>query len=177
MTTIKTNTQLIILLFTLALSQPLLAEESVKNEHKNNGAGNTVSDADTAGHVDGGFSSTVSTQTKATAHSQHKTSGDIDTFKQMETRRRQMHEAQLEAYKRHMQERRQQAANDHQARRYGLPEDAQTRREEYIKLMNERRTLIKKMMNESRQAAEEKRKAVLLKMHQTSTPSEQAKPS
>ena len=105
MTPIKTSTWLTILLFTLASSNTLFAEESVKNAHKNNGAGNAVNNADITGHVDGGFSFAVNAQTKLSTNSQHKISNNARTFKQMEERRRQMQEAQLEAYKRHLQER------------------------------------------------------------------------
>ena len=174
MTLLKTSTQLTTLLFTLAFSNTLFAEESVKNANKNNGTSNAVSNADVAGHADGSFSFAVNTQANATASSQQKITNDIHTFKQMEERRRQMQEAQLKAYKRHLQERRQQSAAENQGRAYSVPKDVQARRDEYIKLMDERRTLMKKMMDEHRQAAEERRKIMLLKMHQTSTTPELA---
>ena len=79
--------------------------------------------------------------------------------------------AVAEAYKRHLQERRQRSAAN---RSYSAPEDVQARREAYIKLMDERKALIKKMMDEHRQAAEERRKSMLLKMNQTSTTPELA---
>ncbi len=109
---------------------------------------------------------TVNTQSNETAGSKQKITNDVRTFQQMQERRRQMQEAQLEAYKRHLQETRQRSAAN---RNYSIPEDVQARRETYIKLRNERKALIKKMMDEHRQAAEERRKTMLLKMNQTST--------
>lgn len=162
----KTSAQLTMLLFALAFSNTLYAEESVKNENKNNRTGNTVNNANCAGHADGDIPYTVNTQSNVTAGSQQIITNDVRTSKQMQERRRQMQEAQLEAYKRHLQERRQRSAAN---RNYSAPEDVQARREAYIKQMDERKALMKKMMDEHRQAAEERRKSMLLKMNQTST--------
>ncbi len=156
MTSRKTVTQLALMLFTLAFSNVLFAEESDKNAHKDNGAGDTISHADTTGHVDGNFSSAVKAKTNVST--QQKFTNDFLTSKQMRERHRQMQEAQLEAFKRYLQERRQQSAAYNR-----------TQRSAYIKLMEERRTLMKKMAEEHRQAAEQRRKTMLLKMHQTST--------
>ncbi len=156
MTPLKMVTQLATLLLTLALSNVLFAGESVKNAHKDNGTGNTVSNADATGHVDGDIPS--ASIAKATAKSQQKITNNILPFRQMEKRHRQMREAQLEAYKRYLEERKQRSASYNQAQR-----------EAYIKLKEERRALINKMMDEHRQAAEKRRKSMLLKMHQTST--------
>ena len=174
MTPTNTISQLTILLITLVMSNTLFAQEAVKNEHKNNGTGNAVGDADITGHVDGGFSFAVNSKAKTTVRSQQKITNDIHTFKQMEERRRQMQEAQLEAYKRHLQERRQRSTANDQAGRYTLPDEVQARRKEYIKLMEDRRSLMNKMMDEHRQAAEERRRVMRLKMHQTSTTPELA---
>lgn len=156
MTSLKTVTQLTIMLCTLALSNVLFAEESVKNAHKDNGTGNTVSNADAAGHANGNLSSAV--KAKTDTGSQQKNTNDALTFRQMQTRHRQMREAQLETFKRYLQERRQQSIAFNKSQRKA-----------YIDLMNERRTLMKKMMEQHHQAAEQRRKTMLLKMHQTST--------
>jgi Skp family chaperone for outer membrane proteins len=142
------------MLLILALSNVSFAGESVKNAHKGNGAGDTISHADTTGHVDGNFSSAV----KANISYRQKINNDILATQQMLERQRKMQEAQQEIFKRYIQERRQLTAVYNQ-----------TQRKAFIKLMEERRTLMKKMMDEHRQAAEERRKTMLLKMHQTST--------
>ncbi len=156
MTSLGTVTQLVTLLATLALSNVLFAGESIKNAHKDNGTGNTISNADAAGHVDGDFYPAV--KTGSGVNSQQRFANDFRIFTQMGERRRQMHEAQLEAYRCFTQERRQQSAAD-----------SQTQGRAYIKLMDERHALMKKMVDKHRQAAEERRKSMLLKMHQTST--------
>ncbi len=156
MTSTKTITQLATMLLTLALSNVLFAEESVKNAHKNNRAGNAISHADTTGHVDRNFYSAVKAKTNVSL--QQKIGNDILALKQMQERHRKMQEAQLETFKHYLQERRQQSAAFNQ-----------TQRNAYIKLKEERRIFMKKMMEQHRQAAEERRKTMLLKMHQTST--------
>lgn len=156
MAPLKTVTRLITLLATLALSNVLFAGAPIKNAHKDNRTGDTISDADATGHVDGDFFPAV--ETAPEVNSQQKFANSFRTFIQMEERHRQLHEAQLEAYKHYTQERRQQSVTNNQ-----------TQRSAYIKLMEERRTLMRKMADEHRRAAEERRKSMLLKMHQTST--------
>jgi len=156
MTSQKTITQLALMLFTLALSNVLFAEEYVKNAHKDNRAGNTISHADTTGHVDRYLSSAV--RAKTNVSTQQKVNNDILTLKQMRERHREKQEAQLEAFKHYLQERRQQSAAFNK-----------TQQKAYVKLMEERRVIMKKMMEQQRQAAEQRRKTMLLKMHQTST--------
>ncbi len=149
MTSTKTITQLATMLLTLALPNTLFAEESVKNAHKNNGAGDTISHADTTGHVDRNFYSAVKAKTGVSF--QQKISNDFLALKQMQ-------EAQLEIFKHYLQERRQLTSAFNE-----------TQQNAYIKLREERRTLMKKMTEHHRQAAEQRRKNMLLKMHQTST--------
>jgi len=144
------------MLVTLASSNVLLAEESVKNAHKDNGTGNTVSHADATGHANGNTSSAV--KAKADTGSQQKNTNDALTFRQMQARHRQMQEAQLATFKRYLQERRQQSIAFNKSQRKA-----------YIELMNARRTLMKKMMEQHHQAAEQRRNTMRLKMHQTST--------
>jgi len=156
MTSLKTVTQLTIMLVTLALSNVLFAEESVKNAHKDNGTGNTVSHADATGHANGNISSAV--KAKTGTGTQQKNIHDALTLRQMQARHRQMREAQLETFKRYLQERRQQSVAFNKSQRKA-----------FIDLINERRTLMKKMMEQRHQAAEQRHKAMLLKMHQIST--------
>ncbi len=78
MTSLKTGTQLATMLFTLALSNVLFAGESVKNAHKDNGTGNTISNADAVSHVDGDIFSAV----KANVSYQQKMNNDILAMQQ-----------------------------------------------------------------------------------------------
>jgi len=88
MTSLKTVTQLALMLFTLALSNVLFAEEYVKNAHKDNRAGNTIGHANTTGHADRHFSSAVKAKTNVST--QQKVSNDILTLKQMRERHQKM---------------------------------------------------------------------------------------
>ena len=146
-----------------------MATGSVKNEHKNIGTGNTVSNADITGHVDGDFGFAVDTQSNTSVRSQQQFISELKTLQQMEQRRREMQKQQLEAYKLYLQKRRQRSADNNLEANANLTKELQARQKEYIKHMEERRNLVNKMMNERRQAAEERRRVRLLKMHQTST--------
>lgn len=164
----KTKTiQLTMLLLTLALSNIVIAEETVKNEHKNNRTRNPVSNADPTSNT--GSDITVNVNTRSTSPSLYRQNKHQDRriHEQME-RRRQMQEAQLEAYKNYLQSKR---LND-QAFNQQLPIEAQARHSTLLKLMEERRTLMKKMMELQRQAAEERRNARLQRINQTSITSE-----
>jgi len=161
MTSLETVTRLITLLAMLALSNVLFAGEPIKNAHKDNRTGNAISNADATNHVDSDFSPAV--ETAPGVNSQQKFTNSFRTFRRREERHRQLHEAQLEAYKHFTQERRQQSVTNNQ-----------TQRGAYIKIMDERRALMRRMVDEHRQAAEERRKSMLLKMHQTSTTPELA---
>jgi hypothetical protein len=103
--------------------------------------------------------------------SQTQTINDAQSYRQqMDERRQQAQQAQLEAYK-HFLERRKEntAAFDN-----NIPADVQERRNEFIKQMEERRALNIKMMEQHRKASEERRAAMQLKMHRTSTTPELA---
>ena len=93
----------------------------------------------------------------------------------MQQRRREMQQAQLDAYKRYLQNRKQNEQADDRQFNSQLPPEAQARRKAYLKSMEDRRTLIEKMVQQQRQEAEERRKVWLQKMNQTSTAPEQAK--
>ncbi len=143
MTSLKTVTQLTTMLFTLALSNVLFAGESVKNAHKDNGAGDTISNADAVSHVDGDIFSAVEAK--------------VSYQQKMQQRHREMQEAQRTIFKRYLQEHGQLSAAYNRAQQKA-----------FLTLIEERRTLMKKMMDKHRQAAEQRRKTMLLKMHQTS---------
>ena len=153
MTSLEAVTRLAIMLLTLTLPNVSLAGESVKNAHKDNGAGDTISHADTTGHVDGNFSSAV----KANVDYRQKINNDIREMQQMLKRQRKMQQAQQEIVKRYMQKRSQLTATYNE-----------TQRKTFIRFMEERRELMKQMMDEHRQAAEQRHKIMLLKMQQTS---------
>lgn len=148
---------LITLLLSLALSNFVIAEETVKDEHKNNGSRNSVSNADPASNT--GSDITVNVNTQSTNPSLYRQNIHQD---------RRIHK-QMEAYKRYLQTKR----LNEQALNQQLPIEAQARHSAYLKLMEERRTLMKKMMELQRQAAEERRNAHLNRMNQTSSMSEQ----
>ena len=163
MTKYKSQIRLTLLTLALLISDMALAAE-LSNENKYNRSSNFIGNADTASDVNSNFSFTLNT--KANTSTKRQFTGDMQTIhiQQMEERRRLLQKDQLEAYKRHMQNRNQQSSVNE-----NLPPDAQARREEYIKQMNTRRELMDKMMHERRKAAEEKRQVMLQKMHQTST--------
>ena len=95
---------------------------------------------------------------------------------EMDERRRNMQQAQLEAYKRHLERRKQHFANnpaatyDNPGFDSNVPTHIQERRDEFIKQMEQRRAMSVKMMEQYRKDAEQRRKAMQLKMHQTCAP-------
>ena len=163
--------QLTTLLITLALSNVVIAEEAIKNEHKNNGTSDTVSNADLVGHTNGDATVNVNTQSTSPARYKKNINQDRRMHEQMEQRRRQMQTEQLDAYKNYLQNKK----LNEEAFNRRLPTEARARHSAYLKLMEQRRALMKKMMELQRQTAEEGRKLRLHKMHQTSTLPEQAK--
>ena len=155
------------LVFTL--SSTLLAAELVKNEHQDIRTSNTAGNADTAGHADGNFFFTVTTQLSASGNYQQKIVSDNQMFQEMEQRRRQMQQQQLDAYKLYLKNKRQQSAANGINSNSNAQDGMLARRKAYIKHMEERRSLVKKLMDERRKNAEEQRKQMQYRMHQTST--------
>ena len=158
-----TKYRLTALTLALIFSNIAMAVE-LSNENKYNRSSDSIGNADTTSDVNSNFSFTVNN--KANTSTKHQFTSDTQTIQQMQERRRLVQKDQLEAYKRHIQNRKQQSSAN-----TNLPPDVQARREEYIKQMNTRRELMEKMMNERRKAAAEKRQVMLQKMHQTSTTS------
>lgn len=171
----KIPVQLVACVFIYTLASAALATETVKNEHKNIWNGNTLSNADIASHTDGDFPFAVDTPVKPAASHQQMVINDRLMFQQMEQRHRLMLQQQLEAYKLYLQRERHRSAANSPESDSSVLDAMQTRRKENLKYMEERRSLIKKMMDERRRAAEDKRKMMLQKMHQTNTTSELAK--
>lgn len=165
MTKYKIQIRLSVLALTLFLSNSSIAVELL-NDNKDNGTSNTVSHADLTGDANGNIGNNVNTSSYTSKSQQQQFISNTQSFQQMEIRRRQMQEAQIQAYKQYLQRRKQQLSSDNT-----LPPEVQARREQYIEHMKKRRELIDKMLDERRKAVQERRQAALHKMHQTSTTS------
>jgi len=181
MKVLKSYIQLTSLVLSFVFTNAVLAVEPAKDESKDNATGNTISSADLSGNTNTDAAPALETQTKTVVDEQQsgqpQTMTDAQSFRQeMDERRRQMQEAQLEAYKRHLERRKQYFANkpvpayDNPEFDNSIPAYIQERRNEYIKQMEERRAMNVKMMEQNRKAAEERRKTMQLKMHQTCAP-------
>ncbi len=179
MKVLKSYIQLTALVLSFVFTNAVLAVEPAKDESKDNGTGNTISSADLSGNTNSDAAPALETQTIVDEQQaeQPQTMTDAQSYRQeMDERRRQMQEAQLEAYKRHLERRKQYFANkpvpayDNPGFDNNIPAYIQERRNEYIKQMEERRAMNVKMMEQNRKAAEERRKAMQLKMHQTCAP-------
>ena len=181
MKVLKSYIQLTSLVLSFVFTNAVLAVEPAKDESKDNATGNTISSADLSGNTNTDAAPALETQTKTVVDEQQsgqpQTMTDAQSFRQeMDERRRQMQEAQLEAYKRHLERRKQYFANkpvpayDNPGFDNNIPAYIQERRNEYIKQMEERRAMNVKMMEQNRKAAEERRKTMQLKMHQTCAP-------
>lgn len=155
------------LVFTL--SNTLLATELVKNEHKDIRTSHTTGNVDVAGHADGNFYFTVNKQLNASGSYQQKIVNGNRMFQEMEQRRRQMQQQQLDAYKLYLKNKRQQSVANGANSNSNVQDEMLARRKAYIKHMEERRSLVKKLMDERRKNAEQQRKQMRYKMHQTST--------
>lgn len=178
----NSHIRLIALVISFVFTNTALATESTTDESKDNGAGNTISNA---GLTNSDAVSPVETQANTVVSEQQSEQtqaiDDAQSYrKEMDERRRQMQQAQDEAYKRHLERRKQYFANN-PAPVYkkpefenNVPDYIQERRNEFIKQMEERRALNVKMMEENRKAVEERRKAMQLKMYQTNTAAEPA---
>lgn len=170
------NIPLTTVLLTLVLSDSVIADQASRYEHKDNRTGHAIGNADFVGNTDRSAAVDVETNSTDTANDRQNINPDDGSRReQMQQRRRVMQEAQLDAYKRYLQNRKQnEQAYDRQFTNQ-LPPEVQARRKAYLRLMEDRRTLMEKMMQHQRQQAEERRKVWLQKMNQTSTSPEQAK--
>ncbi len=158
MTKYRLQIQSISLVLALFFSNIALAAQ-FSNENKDCGVNNVEP-------ANSDINFTVSTEANTSISHQQQFIRHVQTFQQMETRHHKLLEAQREAYKQYIRSR-----NQQYSRNNGLSTDAQARREEYIKHMNQRQELMNKMMNERREAAQERKQTMLQKMHQTGTTS------
>ena len=158
MTKYRLQIQSISLVLALFFSNIALAAQ-FSNENKDCGVNNVEP-------ANSDINFTVSTEANTSISHQQQFIRHVQTFQQMETRHRKLQEAQREAYKQHMRSRKQQYSRNN-----SLSADAQARRVEYIKHMNQRQELMNKMMNERRRAAQKRKQTMLQKMHQTGTTS------
>jgi hypothetical protein len=162
MTQIKHHIKITTLVFILILTNTAFAADKITNENKNNSFSDAISDANNADHTDGGpaFTSNKDVNTSSCYQqtcNQQSFINHVDSYRQTIQRHHQMQEAQLEAYKRFLENRKHLYSNYPPANNY-LPTDIQARREINIKAMDERR-----------EAVAERRKAMQLKMYQTNT--------
>lgn len=163
MTKHKLKIRLAALLLALSFSNVIIAAE-ISNENKDNRAGNTVSNADYAGHANGNTGFTVTTKADTSTEQKQQYTSYAQSLQQMEARRRQLQKDQREAYKRYMQSRKQPSSESNE-----LQPDTQARREAYIRYMSERRELMNNMMDQRRKDAQQRRQATLKKMQPTSS--------
>lgn len=174
MNVLKSQIRLTALVLSFVFTNTVLAAESTTNENKNNGAGNTISNADLTNNADSDIASPAVKADTVVSEQQAEQSQTINDTKswhqQIEERRRQVQEAQLESYKRFLERRKQNTA----AFDNNIPAHVKERRDQYMKQMEERRALNVKMMEQHRKAAEERREAMQIKMHQTNTTPETA---
>lgn len=98
-----------------------------------------------------------------------------DYRKQFEERRRQVQEEQLEAYKQFLERRKQYSAFSNAEFNDDTPAYIQEMRKQFLLEMEERHAYNVKMMEEHRKAADERRKAMQLKMQQTDSACEDTK--
>jgi len=174
MKVLKSHIPLTALVLSFAFTNTVLAAESTTNESKDNGAANTISNADLSKNAGSDTASPVAqadTTVSDQQVSQPQTINEAQSYrKQMDERRQQAQEAQQEAYNRFLERRKQYTAEFNN----NIPADVQERHNEFMKKMEERRALNIKMMEEHRKAAEERRAEMQLKMHRTSTTPELA---
>jgi len=170
MKVLNTYVRLTALLLSLVFSSSVLAVEPTTNENKNNGAADTISNADDTNNANSNSAASVKQDSivSETQDNESQIVSDADDFrKEMDERYRQMQLEQEEAYQRHLQRRKEFFANNPE---YNVPPHILERRNEYLKQMEDRRALHTKMMEQNRKAAEERREAMRIKMHQTCAP-------
>ena len=166
---LKSQIRLTALVLSFVFTNTVLAAEPTTNENKDNGTGNTVSNADLTNNAGGDTASPV-VKADTVVNDQQAITDTESWHKQIEERHLQVQKDQQEAYQRFLERRKQNTA----AFNNNVPAHVQQRRDEFMKQMEERRALNVKMMEQHRKAAEEKREAMRIKMHQTNTTPETA---
>ena len=157
MITFRHRRQLAIPVLFLSLINTALATELTKNENKDNRISDPIGNANLDDNT-GRYSEpalTVTNNDKITDSNQQR-------YQVIEERRRKLQQAQLEAYKRHLQKR-----NEQMSANPNLPEEFKIRQQEYFKYMEARRELINKMMEQQRKQANERRNSFQQQMYKT----------
>jgi len=164
MTQLKHYALITTIVMALVFTNTVLAADPITNEYKNNSTSDTIGDVHNAGHTDGDSTFSVERNVNTSPCYQHKSIDHADAYQQIQQRRQQQQEAQLEAYKRFLEIRKQQLdrlnspfANDY------LPADLEAQHRIYVQ-----------NIEELRKAAAKKRKAMQLEMYQTNITSAQA---
>ena len=147
----KSKIQLTALVLSFVFTNTVLAAESITTESNDNATANTISNTTSpvAQKADSKAASAVAKADTAVSTQQasqpQAISDDQSYRKQMDERRQQAQEAQLESYKRFLERRKQYSAINN-----NVPADVQKRRDEFIKQMEERQALNIKKMEERR---------------------------
>lgn len=170
---IKSHIPLTALVLSFVFSNAALASESMSNENIDNSADKTTSNAVLTDKVSSNTATAVTqASTEDNSQPQVKVINEAQSYQQQrEEHRRQVQQAQQESYKRFLERRKQYSAEFDN----NIPADIQERRNAFIKQMEERRAFNVKMMEQHRKQADERREAMQIKMHQTTTAPEQEK--
>lgn len=160
MTLTNLPTQITALLFSLAYTTVVLAEDTPLDEDKNNSAGHTISNANPAGNVSSDNKPATVKQTDTAPQSSHmKLISDMKEFQQME---KQWYQQRREAYKQQLENRNLQRNTDSQ-----VPADVESRRNDYIRHMEQRREFFNKLNEQRRKEFEQRREEMQQRIHQT----------
>ena len=181
MRVLKSHVRLTTVVLSFVFTHAVFAGEPAIDVNEDNSASNTTGTVTPGNEISNDVTPAIEAKTQTVVSEQQpeqtQTMTDAQSYRQeMDERRRQMQEAQLETYKRHLERRKQHFANrsapayDNQGYANNVPAHIQQRRDEFIKQMEERRAMNVKMMEQNRKEAEERRKALQLKMHQTCAP-------
>ena len=181
MRVLKSHVRLTTVVLSFVFTHAVFAGEPAIDVNEDNSASNTTGTVTPGNEISNDVTPAIEAKIQTVVSEQQpeqtQTMTDAQSYRQeMDERRRQMQEAQLETYKRHLERRKQHFANrpapayDNQGYANNVPAHIQQRRDEFIKQMEERRAMNVKMMEQNRKEAEERRKALQLKMHQTCAP-------
>jgi hypothetical protein len=181
MKVLKSHIQLTSLVLSFVFMNAAFASEPAIDASQDDSTGNTTSHAAPVSETNDGATANAEAKAKTMLDEQQAeqspTITDAQRYRQeMDERRRQVQQAQLEAYKRHLERRKQHFANnpaatyDNPGFDNNVPTHIQQRRDEFIKQMEQRRAMNVKIMEQYRKDAEQRRKAMQLKMHKTCAP-------
>lgn len=181
MRVLRSHIRLTTVVLSFVFTHAVFAGEPAIDMNKDNSASNMIGTVTPGNEITKDVTPAIETETLTVVNEQQpeqaQKMADAQSYRQeMDERRRQMQEAQLEAYKHHLERRKQHFANrpapayDNQGYANNVPAHIQQRRDEFIKQMEERRAMNVKMMEQNRKEAEERRKAMQLKMHQVRAP-------